>query len=308
MKLGEILDQGFSLYRKNFWRFVGVAALLATAIYGMALPFEWPFQHSLERYWNFYTSIGYYDVCMLLVVAAFPAFAQLAAASFFGGRATAHAALRFVCARWRGYLSVAILELLGGLVIPEILFLAALAALAFALHKYGLSKAQAASHAALLVEVFAAATACLVLWISTCLSFSEPIAAIERICGLKALRRSWFLTKSNRWRILLSCFAVAIIGWILLATVEFPTGLLLSTLYGSRHFGLTGTQVYAAFCFLFQFLMTVVVLPIFPIAVTLFYLDQRVRKEGYDVERMVEAAGLRVPSAAAEGAEPSLRG
>jgi hypothetical protein len=30
---------------------------------------------------------------------------------------------------------------------------------------------------------------------------------------------------------------------------------------------------------------------------TLFYYDQRVRKEGYDIEWMMEAAGMAVPSA-----------
>jgi hypothetical protein len=32
--------------------------------------------------------------------------------------------------------------------------------------------------------------------------------------------------------------------------------------------------------------------PLYPIAVTLLYYDQRSRKEGYDVEVMMEAAGL----------------
>jgi uncharacterized membrane protein (DUF485 family) len=35
--------------------------------------------------------------------------------------------------------------------------------------------------------------------------------------------------------------------------------------------------------------------PIFPIALTLFYYDQRIRKEGYDIERMMEDAGLIAP-------------
>jgi hypothetical protein len=32
--------------------------------------------------------------------------------------------------------------------------------------------------------------------------------------------------------------------------------------------------------------------PIFPIILTLFYYDQRIRKEGYDIERMMDAAGM----------------
>jgi hypothetical protein len=32
--------------------------------------------------------------------------------------------------------------------------------------------------------------------------------------------------------------------------------------------------------------------PILPIALTLFYYDQRIRNEGFDIERMMESAGL----------------
>lgn len=39
--------------------------------------------------------------------------------------------------------------------------------------------------------------------------------------------------------------------------------------------------------------------PIFPIALTLIYYDQRIRKEGYDIERMMEAAGLNAIAAPA---------
>ena len=40
--------------------------------------------------------------------------------------------------------------------------------------------------------------------------------------------------------------------------------------------------------------------PMYAIGLTLFYYDQRIRKEGYDIEWMMQAAGLAVPEAAAE--------
>jgi hypothetical protein len=33
-----------------------------------------------------------------------------------------------------------------------------------------------------------------------------------------------------------------------------------------------------------------------PIAVTLFYYDQRIRREGYDIEKMMESAGMNAPA------------
>jgi len=38
---------------------------------------------------------------------------------------------------------------------------------------------------------------------------------------------------------------------------------------------------------------------------TLFYYDQRIRKEGFDIERMMEAAGMTAPHPAA-AAQPTL--
>jgi hypothetical protein len=34
---------------------------------------------------------------------------------------------------------------------------------------------------------------------------------------------------------------------------------------------------------------------LYPIALTLFYYDQRIRREGYDIERLMDSAGLNAP-------------
>ncbi len=43
------------------------------------------------------------------------------------------------------------------------------------------------------------------------------------------------------------------------------------------------------------FLTNTFVQPIYATGFTLFYYDQRVRKEGYDIERMMHAAGMTKP-------------
>lgn len=40
---------------------------------------------------------------------------------------------------------------------------------------------------------------------------------------------------------------------------------------------------------------------LYPIALTLFYYDQRIRHEGYDIERMMDDAGLIAPGAPLAG-------
>jgi hypothetical protein len=42
--------------------------------------------------------------------------------------------------------------------------------------------------------------------------------------------------------------------------------------------------------------------PIYPIALTLFYYDQRIRKEGFDIERLMESAGLNANATLPAGA------
>jgi hypothetical protein len=41
--------------------------------------------------------------------------------------------------------------------------------------------------------------------------------------------------------------------------------------------------------------ISILIGPLYPIAVTLFYYDQRIRREGYDIERLMETAGLTAP-------------
>jgi hypothetical protein len=45
--------------------------------------------------------------------------------------------------------------------------------------------------------------------------------------------------------------------------------------------------------------------PMYATGLTLFYYDQRVRKEGYDIEWMMQAAGLTAPAQPAELPQPS---
>jgi hypothetical protein len=46
------------------------------------------------------------------------------------------------------------------------------------------------------------------------------------------------------------------------------------------------------------FLTNTFVQPIYATGFTLFYYDQRVRKEGYDIERMMHSAGMTEPQPA----------
>jgi hypothetical protein len=66
--------------------------------------------------------------------------------------------------------------------------------------------------------------------------------------------------------------------------------------YAGRQYAGFNPQVYTVVAYFFYAVIGAVVGPLYPIAVTLFYYDQRSRKEGFDVEIMMEAAGLTEPA------------
>jgi hypothetical protein len=72
-----------------------------------------------------------------------------------------------------------------------------------------------------------------------------------------------------------------------------------------RHGWCVSTSAVEAIRILSEAAILTLVGPIFPIALTLFYYDQRMRLEGYDIERMIHDAGLHAPALAAkEEAQP----
>jgi Membrane domain of glycerophosphoryl diester phosphodiesterase len=124
------------------------------------------------------------------------------------------------------------------------------------------------------------------IWMNIRYSLAVPAAVVESVKARTAIRRSVELSKGARWRI----FA------LLVLVVVIKIGLV----------GLTQSFVFvAAFRSHGQISMTVHVIsqviqfftnsflgPIGAAGLTLFYFDQRVRKEGYDIEWMMQAAGL----------------
>jgi hypothetical protein len=61
-----------------------------------------------------------------------------------------------------------------------------------------------------------------------------------------------------------------------------------------KHNGQVG-PVAQAISQIISFITNTFIGPIYATGLTLFYYDQRVRKEGYDIEWMMQAAGLTVP-------------
>jgi len=121
-------------------------------------------------------------------------------------------------------------------------------------------------------------------------SLAVPSCVIEDIKARKALHRSVELSKGSRGRIfLLGLLVVAIQTGLVMITQLF---FLVATFrhHGVLPAGIRVLQQLVAFC------TNTFVGPIYATGFTLFYYDQRVRKEGFDIEWMMQTAGLNPPS------------
>jgi hypothetical protein len=123
-------------------------------------------------------------------------------------------------------------------------------------------------------------------------SLAIPACTVENLKARDAIRRSIQLSKGSRGRIFMLGLLALIIQFGL-------TGLTQGffVVVGIKHHGVLPVWMSVVQQFL-AFLTNTFVGPIYATGFTLFYYDQRVRKEGYDIERMMQNAGMSQPTPA----------
>ena len=117
-------------------------------------------------------------------------------------------------------------------------------------------------------------------------SLSVPACVVEDVKARQAMRRSIDLSKGARGRIFLLA--------LLVAAVQIGLGLITQLFFIVATFKHHG-DLPAAIRILQQvvaFFTNTFVGPIYATGFTLFYYDQRIRKEGFDIEWMMHAAGM----------------
>jgi len=313
MSLGEILDRTVEIYRRSFWLFCGIAALPAAGMFCVHLAdlFWIHFSALLQPHnpegaflWFLLRGLAYYHVSGFLYMLFLPAFVRSASNAAFGERSSVSLSLHFILDRRRSYLWLAFLRYLAVLIIPEALAFCVMFAVGSIADKYGLFDGSMAAAAAVVTLLPVPAGFALMLWVGACLALAFPSSALEHTSGLKALRRSWRSSRGSRRRIIFAWLSILTIGNILSWLVYFIARWAWMLLYPHWHPGLLGRNCYSVATIFLYSMIAASIAPLFPIAATLFYFDQRVRKEGYDLERLMEAAGLQRPAPLGE-AEPT---
>jgi hypothetical protein len=128
-------------------------------------------------------------------------------------------------------------------------------------------------------------------------ALAVPACTLEKLPLSHSMRRSKFLSHGAKGRILGIILLTGLMSFILTYVLQLPA------LLASNSMIMTGrTQLSIAatiWIYIAQFLGSALAGPIATIALVLVYYDQRVRKEAFDLQLMMDAAGQPAPAQAA---------
>ncbi len=303
LTLGEILDRTAQLYRSNFLLFAGISAvyagvLLVMSLLEIGLQELLQMEHSLQHLqWLIWLVTGVSGLLAFIFAgAALAANNRVVGWLHLGSQATIRAAYASILPRLGRYLW---LMTIAALVVwlPVALLYAGYFGFIFlyARPKGLLTAAGAAPNPQTMIGFVAVTVIFGLLLIPAGIytvmmglryALAVPACVMENLKARAALRRSIDLSKGSRGRIfMLGLLVVAVqLGLLLLTQTFFVVS-------GFRYHGVlpAGLRVLQQ---IVAFFTNTFVGPIYATGLTLFYYDQRVRKEGYDIERMMETAGL----------------
>jgi hypothetical protein len=139
----------------------------------------------------------------------------------------------------------------------------------------------------ILVLLLVIAAACAVFYLTAKFSLAVPSAVVERLGVVESLKRSWALAQGSVLRLILVNILAAVISFGLSAVLSLPyfIGIILSVTKKSP----AAMAPFIVWQYIGDFLARSIAFPIATIAVSLIYYDERVRKEAFDLQLMMEA-------------------
>jgi hypothetical protein len=308
LTLGEILDRTAQLYRENFLLFAGIFAVYAGVVLVLGL-----MQIGLAELLKalhvtgalIWVNLGAGGVellaAFLLFGATTAAISRAVAWVHLGEAATIRGAYQSILPHLGRYLWLMIITAFRAW-LPLILLYGGY--MGILLYYGGFKNAGAAQQAAganpQATTVILVASAVFVLLlipvgIYTVLmnlrySLAVPACVVEDLKARKAIRRSIALAKGSWGRIFLLALLVGVIKVGLVAMTQ-----VFVFVAAFKHPGQPLGPLAQSLSQVITFFTTSFLGPIWATGITLFYYDQRIRKEGYDIEWMMQAAGLTLP-------------
>ncbi len=307
LTLGEILDRTAQLYRTHFLLFAGIASVYAGIL--LVLSLLQIGAQEIFRILHMNQQLIWVTVIGILVLwLAIFTFGGIAVATnnravgwvYLGKEATIRAAYASILSRVGRYLWLMTVTYFVVWLPCAILYAAYAAVIFFYVRPKGLLTQPAMARDPHAMLIFGLATIAFGLLLLIAVSYAVfmglryslaiPASVVENLPARAAIRRSIELTKGSRGRILLlGLLAFVIQLGLTIITQGFFIAL------GFKHHGELPVAI-RALQQVIAFLTNTFVAPIYATGLTLFYYDQRVRKEGYDIEWMMQAAGLTTPN------------
>jgi len=309
LTLSEILDRTAQLYRSRFLVFLGIGTIPAGIMFVFAAG---AFAFITWMGLNARTGTNIADSFVwiflgLLMLIAIPvslgaaalgeaAMSDAAARLFLGHNVTIRSAYK---ASWkRGWRYIG-LFLLQGLVIigaPAVVFSLALFGMTVG-NVSGLATNDNSPLFGGLVFLLMLVLGVFAVWMLLRLCLAFPASVVEQAPAWSSLKRGVMLSQGTRARIFVLYVMGVFLSQILAWCVMFPILIAIALIPGFQ--GHAHAQAVGMFTILVTygsyFVVKALVKPIFGIALTLFYFDQRIRKEGFDIEWMMQQAGMLAP-------------
>jgi len=145
----------------------------------------------------------------------------------------------------------------------------------------------------LIVLVVAMAVAAVLIWLRFSLAFAA--STVEDKAIWPSMQRSGQLTKGTRGRIFVMFLMVGFLGYAVTFALLIPLAIVIAL---AMQKSLQGPTPPPAFIVLLEtaymgvaFLVRAFVMPVYTTSLQLFYYDQRIRQEGYDIEMLMAQAG-----------------
>jgi hypothetical protein len=309
--LGEILDRTANLYRSRFLLFFGLAAMPAGVMLGsaggMILLMTWSGAISPTAATTNPQAIAVMVLGMMAIgLVALPlmiganalcgaALCHAASVVILGGTITIVSSLKAVWKRGWHYVGLLLLQAVIILGAPSAVWSVVVTLLlAGAAVAAGTGGAAGGLLAGALAVLMVLGLAVYVVWMLLQLGLAFPIAVVEQANIGVALKRAWQLCKGTRWRMLALFALVMALSQVASLLVMVPVALLIAFVPGlsSPQNAQLATTVMMIGVYGMSFVMNALTMPVIAIALVLFYYDQRVRKEGFDIEWMMQQAGM----------------
>ncbi|MFZ0819178.1 MAG: hypothetical protein WAM91_03860 [Candidatus Acidiferrales bacterium] len=127
------------------------------------------------------------------------------------------------------------------------------------------------------------------------ISLTPSILAVERLGPIASIQRSWSLSNGYRWRI----FVSALICYFMTAAMGY--GVMIPAMIVLPNMVTGGGTIHMWILIVFGVAYALAIMlpaPLLAIALCLIYYDARVRKEGFDLQRMIDSLAQPAPGAA----------